>query len=627
VNPVVQTRIKQLVLLSALIAGLALTLANQVTAQTFTNLYSFTGGNDGANPSAGLIALGNTLYGTAQYGGTNGNGAVFAINTDGTGFTALYGFTPTDANGNNSDGANPSAGLIALGNTLYGTAQYGGTSGNGTLFKVNTDGTGFTNLYSFTGGGDGANPSGLTLSGNTLYGTARYGGANGNGTVFAINTNGTGFMSLYFFTAESTNSSGIDTNGDGAYPDAGLIPSGNTLYGTAQRGGTNGNGAVFAINTNGTPFMTLHAFTPESTNSSGLDTNSDGANPYAGLILSGNTLYGMAQYGGSSGFGNVFKVNTDGTGFKNLYSFTGGNDGAYPYAGVIASGDTLYGTAPYGGSSGNGTVFAINTNGTGFMTLYGFTPTDANGNNSDGANPYGGLVLSANTLYGTAQYGGSSGNGTLFSLSTHLVANDQLFGHLRAGDGNPIAGVHVYAYDGMGHVYSGTTDANGYYSINVGNGNWDVYVDCGELSSLDYGCPNDQYANLSGGSLQEDFTVQSRLPVLSKPMLTAGRQFQLSLSGNPSNYYTIEFSTNLINWSPLLTTNPPNAQPMDLDFPSTNKAGFYRAYQSGIAASQSIFSFGTGAVGAPLFYVNVTNGVAIVTRQPLAQAGRRAASE
>ena len=300
-NPVVQTRIKQLVLLSALIAGLALTLANQVTAQTFTNLYSFTGGNDGANPSAGLIALGNTLYGTAQYGGTNGNGAVFAINTDGTGFTALYGFTPTDANGNNSDGANPSAGLIALGNTLYGTAQYGGTSGNGTLFKVNTDGTGFTNLYSFTGGGDGANPSGLTLSGNTLYGTARYGGANGNGTVFAINTNGTGFMSLYFFTAESTNSSGIDTNGDGAYPDAGLIPSGNTLYGTAQRGGTNGNGAVFAINTNGTPFMTLHAFTPESTNSSGLDTNSDGANPYAGLILSGNTLYGTAQYGGSSG--------------------------------------------------------------------------------------------------------------------------------------------------------------------------------------------------------------------------------------------------------------------------------------------------------------------------------------
>ena len=81
------------------------------------------------------------------------------------------------------------------------------------------------------------------------------------------------------------------------------------------------------------------------------DTNSDGANPYAGLILSGNTLYGTACGGGSSGNGTVFAVNTDGTGFTNLHSFThlvlpGTNsDGANPYAGLILSGNTLYGTA------------------------------------------------------------------------------------------------------------------------------------------------------------------------------------------------------------------------------------------------------------------------------------------
>ena len=90
-------------------------------------------------------------------------------------------------------------------------------------------------------------------------------------------------------------------------------------------------------------------------------TNSDGANPYAGLILSGNTLYGTAHNGGSSGNGTVFAVNTDGTGFTNLYSFTGTVTATelFPQAGLILSGNTLYGTACYGGSSGNGTVFSL----------------------------------------------------------------------------------------------------------------------------------------------------------------------------------------------------------------------------------------------------------------------------
>ena len=114
---------------------------------------------------------------------------MFAVNTDGTGFTNLHSFT--HCRGTNSDGANPDAGLILSGNTLYGTASDGGSSGNGTVFAVNTDGTGFTNLYSFTmapcTNSDGAYPSGgLILSGNTLYGTASDGGSSGNGTVFSL---------------------------------------------------------------------------------------------------------------------------------------------------------------------------------------------------------------------------------------------------------------------------------------------------------------------------------------------------------------------------------------------------------------------------------------------------------
>src|SRR6266581_2122194 len=145
-------------------------------------------------------------------------------------------------------------------------------------------------------------------------------------------------------------------------------------------------------------------------------TNRDGAGPSAGLILSGNTLYGTAYEGGSGGNGTVFKVNTDGTGFTTLHSFAGPDDGANPEAGLILLGNTLYGTAAYGGSSGNGTVFAVGTDGTGFTNLYSFT------GGSDGGDPTAGLILSVNTLYGTAQCGGSSGKGTVFSLSLPVTA-------------------------------------------------------------------------------------------------------------------------------------------------------------------------------------------------------------
>jgi uncharacterized repeat protein (TIGR03803 family) len=434
-----KTYIKKLFLLPALIAALGLMPAGRATAQTFTTLHSFTAidpntgtNSDGANPEAGLILSGNTLYGTASAGGTNGNGTIFAVNTDGTGFTNLYSFTATSGFFSpNSDGANPLAGLILSGNTLYGTASAGGSSANGTVFAVNTDGMSFTNLYSFTAtrvsftNSDGASPeAGLILSGNTLYGTAAGGGRGGveGGTVFRVNTDSTDFTNLHSFTYS-----------DGTDPVAGLILSGNTLYGTAQQDGSSGGGTVFAVNTdgtgtNGTGFTNLYSFTALSGSNY---TNSDGIYPVAGLILSGNTLYGTASGGGSWDAGTVFAfntVNTNGMGFTNLYNFTGlaynssfiytNSAGIHPLAGLILSGNTLYGTANSGGKNGTGTVFAINTNGTGFKTLYSFTAVDQTySTNSDGAYPDGGLILSGNTLYGTTSQGGSSGYGTVFSLS------------------------------------------------------------------------------------------------------------------------------------------------------------------------------------------------------------------
>jgi uncharacterized repeat protein (TIGR03803 family) len=409
------TRMKSHYLLALLVAALNLIPAGRASAQAFTTLYDFTNGSDGAVSQAGLSLSGDALYGTTEAAGDFGGGTVFKVNTDGTGFATVHSFV------NGTDGSWPWAGLILWGNTLFGTANYGGSSGDGTLFsgygtvfKVNTDGTGFATLYNFTNGSDGALPeAGLILSGNALYGTASAGGTRGNGTVFAVNIDGTGFRTLHSFSGVSGSN---QVNSDGAYPYAGLILSGNTLFGTAYGGGTGGYGTVFKVNTDGTGFATLYSFT----------NGNDGAQPQAGLILSSNTLYGTAYYGGTSGAGTVFQVNTDGTGFAILHSFTGVRDGANPQAGLILSGHTLYGTASDGGAGGNGTVFQVDTDGTGFATLYSFTartgssPPFGFGTNSDGANPDAGLILSGNTLYGTASDGGTLDWGTVFSLSLPL---------------------------------------------------------------------------------------------------------------------------------------------------------------------------------------------------------------
>src|ERR1044071_9161696 len=352
-------------LMPALLAVLNLIPAGRVGAQTFTTLYSFTAtykpnftNGDGAFPYAGLIAnsSGNTLYGAAAHAGISGNGTVFAVNTDGSGFTNLHSFTAIDLTYlTNTDGALPVARLILSGNTLYGTAYVGGSSDAGTVFKVNTDGSGFTNLHSFSGSSDGDDPRvGLLLSGSTLYG-ADDGGSSGNGTVFVLNTDGTGFTNLRRFNYS-----------DGVNPRGELILSNATLYGTAAGGGSWGWGTVFKVNTDGSGFTNLHSFTSTHTNSSGVFTNNDGANSQAGLILSGNILYGTAAQGGSQGAGAVFALKTDGTGFTNLHSFAVApypyyinSEGANPQAGLILSGNTLYGTASSGGSSGNGMVFSL----------------------------------------------------------------------------------------------------------------------------------------------------------------------------------------------------------------------------------------------------------------------------
>jgi uncharacterized repeat protein (TIGR03803 family) len=422
---------------------LAMVFKGRLWAQTFTTLHSFTSGttnssglitNSDGSAIGNLLLSGSTLFGTAYGGGVWGNGTIFSLNIDGTGFRILHTFTASSGYGpvatyTNNDGAGPNGGLFLSGSTLYGVASYGGLSGNGTVFALNTDGTGFKVLYSFTGfndatnGPDGTNADGaipygsVIFSSNRLYGVAAWGGNSDRGTVFSLGVDGTDFSALYSFTTAPV---AFGTNSDGVEPTGRLALSGDVLYGTAQKGGDWGEGTVFAVNTNGT-FTNLHSF--QGTNG--------GAVPINGLLLSGSTLYGTTQFGGVTetvsgpaftGSGTAFRVKTDGSDFTTLHNFTArtsitNSDGADPVAGLTLSGNTLYGAAALGGVWDSGTLFALNTDGTGFTVLHSFAASNNGGPNSDGFVPVGKLILSGNTLFGTTGYGGSSGNGTVFKIS------------------------------------------------------------------------------------------------------------------------------------------------------------------------------------------------------------------
>ena len=314
--------------IALLLAVFSLT-AVSLKAQTFTNYHNFAAikqslvtfaqtNKDGGNAYATMIISGNTLYGTTAGGGTNGLGALFRINTDGTGFTNIFNFTFIKGQPTNGDnGSGPLGGLVLSGSTLYGTTREGGLRTNyyGSIFAIQADGLGFTNLHYFSTvisnkNSEGASPnSGLTLVGNTLYGVAYNGGIYTNGTIFAMNTNGTGFTNLYNF--DFTN---------GANPDAPLCFASNRLYGTTYSGGAYSNGVVFAVNTNGTGFTNYHSF---SALGYPYSVNDDGANSQSPLVASGNILYGAAARGGSTGngYGTLFSIHTDGSDFSPVYYF------------------------------------------------------------------------------------------------------------------------------------------------------------------------------------------------------------------------------------------------------------------------------------------------------------------
>jgi uncharacterized repeat protein (TIGR03803 family) len=368
-------------------------------SSNLTRLHSFARGADAVAPYGTLTMDSNqVLHGTTWNGGDRNQGTVFRLQPDGTAITVQRSLDSSQG-----DGINPVGGLIeASDGQLYGTTLAGGIHDRGAVFAIHKDGTGHRLLRNLGGSStDSAFPYArlFEASNGSLYGTAAFGGNNNRGTIFRINRGGGNYSVLHRFGGAP---------GDGAAPYTELIEaSDGSLYGTTARGGASNVGTLFRINRNGSGYRLLYSFEGD---------DHGGANPYGGVIEStSGTLYGMTYSGGLHNLGTLYRINKDGSNHTVLHHFAGPDgDGSRPGAGarlVVGLDGALYGTTYAGGQHDQGTVFRIQPDGSGYRVLHSFHAADGTG-----ANPYAGLTRGGDGMfYGSTQNGGI-GCGTIFRI-------------------------------------------------------------------------------------------------------------------------------------------------------------------------------------------------------------------
>jgi uncharacterized repeat protein (TIGR03803 family) len=237
-----------------------------------------------------------------------------------------------------------------------------------------------------------------TSSGSIIFGRTLFGGPSGDGIIFTMKPDGKGYTIVHSF------SGGVN---DGSQPHHDqLRQEGNVLYGATLMGGSTGQGegVVFSINTNGGGFQILHRF---------MGGKHDGEQPHSNPMPDGSVLYGLTAKGGAKNQGTIYKLNTDGNGFKVLYSFRN-CAGTQPHGFVVIDGHDLFGMTRKGGKAGDGTIFEFDVKTKKYTVLHHFK-----GGKHDGATPdHGGLVQVGKTLYGLTTEGGKQNDGVLFSIDT-----------------------------------------------------------------------------------------------------------------------------------------------------------------------------------------------------------------
>jgi uncharacterized repeat protein (TIGR03803 family) len=363
--------------------------------------------------------------------------------------------------GSSLDGMYPKGSLIDVNGILYGTTLSGGAaSPGGTAFSLDPTTGAEKVVYSFCSSGsscsDGDGPwAGVVEANGTLYGTTVAGGADHGGVVFAIDAKTGVERVLHSFCSQQNCA-------DGYFPSGGVIRKKDTLYGTTLLGGLAGGegaGVVFAIDLKTGVETMVYSFCSQKY-------CPDGDEPQGGLVDVNGILYGTALYGGTIGNGVVFALNPAKGSLTVQYSFCSKSectDGGNPESSLIDVNGTLYGTTSDGGSGtgGRGTVFGI-VPGTGAETvLHSFCSEQ---NCTDGAYPEGNLIASHGLLYGMTSGGGLNGDGTVFSVDLATGTESVLYSFCKkknCADGtDPAASL----LDIKGSLF-GTTEKGGAYGF------------------------------------------------------------------------------------------------------------------------------------------------------------------
>ncbi|CAN5460127.1 hypothetical protein BH10BAC3_BH10BAC3_17490 [soil metagenome] len=455
-------------------------------SSTYTKLKDFDGGN-GANPYGSLVhANDGKLYGMTYSGGA-GYGVIFSYDPSSSIYTRLKNF-------NNTDGANPYGDLVqANDGKLYGMTSAGGSGGYGVIFSFDPSSLTYTKLKDFDNSNGGLAWGNLVQAANgKLYGTTIGGGNNQDGVFFSFDPSSSTYTILKDFDSPN-----------GTYPGSLMKASNGKLYGMTHDGGSSGgaSGIIFSFDPSFSTYTKLKEFSGTDgggpygglmeandgklyglTTSGGgssygvifsydplasiftkltdLDA-ADGRNPYCTLLhASDGKLYGMTIGGGSSpGGGVIFSYNPSTSVYTKLWDFDF-DYGRWPFGSLMqASNGKLYGTTFYGGGDNiGGVIFSFDPSTSTYTKLKGFAEYVA-----EGEDPGQGLVQASNgKLYGTTQYGGSAGNGVIFSFDPSTSVYTKLRDFDWPNGGQPWGGSMMQASNGKLYGVTARGGTGGY---------------------------------------------------------------------------------------------------------------------------------------------------------------------
>jgi uncharacterized repeat protein (TIGR03803 family) len=396
-------------------------------AQTFTVLYSFTGGTDGALPGAGMtVDRAGNLYGSTEYGGDlscfgggeglpNGCGVLFKEKKAGSGwlFDSIYVIPAAQAG---YDSNYPGGLAIGPNGSLYGITNEGGIQENGTVFNVSPPATSnafapwnYNLLLDFTGN-NGAAPTRLDPlrfdSAGNVYGAATYGGPDNDGVIYKLSPSGGGWTEsvLYSFTGGS----------DGYHLRGMTFDDQGNIYGVAAYGGNSdceyGCGTVYKLtpSKSGWKKITLHVF----------QQGIDGGWPGPLIRDKKGNLYGLTEaYGPDNNGGTVWELSPSHGGwtFSVLQSFPTSTVEDYgPYPLTMDAAGNLYGISNWGGTHTYGFLFELTPSkgGWSYTDLFDF------GANYNACVPQGAPILdAAGNIYGVTEHCGAYGLGTVWEFT------------------------------------------------------------------------------------------------------------------------------------------------------------------------------------------------------------------